>query len=50
MSDLENIFEQICDNNKIHQMLKKVKAYEEAVFKKATLNEQARLKAIKVKK
>ena len=49
ISELENIFELNRDNTRIRQMLKDVKTYEEAVLKQATLNEQARLKAIEAK-
>lgn len=49
ISELENTFEMNRDNTKIRQMLKDVKAYEEAVLKQVTLNEQARLKAIEAK-
>ena len=44
IENLENIFELNRDNNKIRQMRKDVKAYEEAVRKRAALAEQARLK------
>ncbi len=44
IENLENIFELNRDNDKIRQMRKDVEAYEEAVRKRATLAEQARLK------
>lgn len=44
IENLENIFELNRDNNKIRQIRKDVEAYEDAVRKRATLAEQARLK------
>ena len=44
IENLENIFELNRDNDKIRQMRKDVEAYEDAVHKRASLAEQARLK------
>ena len=45
ISELETIFKLNRDNTKIRQMLEDVEAFEEAVQKKALLDEQVRLKA-----
>ena len=42
--ELENLFGPNRDNERIEQMREDVEAYEEAVRRKATLTEQARLK------
>ncbi len=50
ISDLEDLFEINRDNTKIRQMLKDVTNYERAVQERATIEEQAHLKALEVKK
>lgn len=44
LMELENLFGPNRDNERIEQMREDVEAYEEAVRRKATLTEQARLK------
>lgn len=46
ISQLENLFEINRDNTKIRKMLKDVADYEQAVKKRATLEEQARLRQL----
>lgn len=50
ISELENLFEINRDNTKIRQMLKDVEHYEQAVKKRVTLEEQARLRQLEAER
>ena len=50
ISELENLFEINRDNTKIRQMSKDVEDYERAVKQRATIEEQARRKALETEK